>query len=138
MGYCYFGQSLSVCAGFSKALELEVVHLNLCPGNRLCGDKVRCRHPDGACPGVLGNEAKVAGNKLHCREVVRVHVVGRLRRILGLFPVVLFPVVVVVPVVGFVGVPDGVVPGRKRSVLGCRAKEVFSIFAPQALVLPEA
>ena len=102
-----FGKALTVCTSLCKALKLEVKHFNLGSGNRLRGNKISGCHPNAVSIGILCHQAQVTGDKLHGREAVAVHVVGRLGRVVGLLPVVLFPVVVVVPVVTVGGVPDG-------------------------------
>ena len=120
----------------ADALELEVKDFDIGPGGGLGRDEVGGGDPDFLAAGIFRHEAQVAGHQLHGREAVAVHVVGRLGGIVGFFPIVGFPVVVVVPVVGRGFVPDGLILGRGLSISGRRAQEGLPA-AVQALVQAE-
>ncbi len=107
------GQALSIRLSLAHALELVVVHLQLGAGQGLAGQEVRCGNPQLSAFGIFRHQADVGSKQLHYREAVAVHVIGRFGGIVGLFPVVKVPVIVVVPVVGTGFVPDGVVYGRR-------------------------
>ena len=106
------GEALSVRFSLADTLELVVVHLQLGAGQRLAGDKVRGGHPQPVAAGVFGHKANIRGQELHHREAVRIHVIGRLGGVVGIFPAIEAPVIVVVPVIAAGLVPDGVVLGR--------------------------
>ena len=105
-------EALPVRFSLADTLELVVVHLQLGAGQRLAGDKVRGGHPQPVAAGVFGHKANIRGQELHHREPVRIHVIGRLGGIVGIFPVIQVPVKVVVPVIAAGLVPDGIVLGR--------------------------
>ena len=99
-------QSLSVRPAFADALQLEVVHLHLGAGKRPAGDEVGGGRPELRPVGIFRHQAYLRGHQLHRREAVSVHVEGGLGGVVGFLIIVAVPVVVVVPIVGDILVPD--------------------------------
>ena len=131
------GQTVAVGLALGDELQLVIVHFQAGARHGLGGEEVGGGQPQGATLGVFGHQAQVAGHELHGGETVAVHVVRRLGGVVGLFPIILAPVVIVFPIVRAGGVPDGLV-GAARGAVYHLAHAARLLAAIEALVQAEA
>ena len=129
-------QAVGVGLAAADFLQLVVVHFHLGAAHGLGRDEVGGRYPQLLAAGIIGHQAQVAGQQLDSREAGRIHIVGRLGGVVGLLPIVQFPVIEVLPVVIVGDIPFGFI-GRSGLAVGFVQGLHHLLAAVQALVQAE-
>ena len=100
-------ESVSVGLAGADLAELEVIGFEVDAGSRGGGVDIRGRDPKLVSVGELGDQADVRGHQVDDGEAFGQHVIGRVRRVVALAPIVAVPVIPSFPIIRIRGIPDG-------------------------------
>ena len=85
--------SVSPGLGITYLLELVAIDVELGIEDRLGGDDVADADPDLVAAGIFGYDSEVGGDEIDGGELLLVHVVGGLQRVVPVFPLIFIPIV---------------------------------------------